>query len=135
MMQHTKEYADTLDPTELRVKEFKAPALSAGFRNLLQRLEISEMREPYPIAIPRAVLGREHLHPPALLDLPHIDSSLWGIYINIVTDSTGEVVGIISAQASHTAPILESLPLDSTVEEQQEPSSLCQSVNNQCTAA
>ena len=94
MMQHTKEYADTLDPTELRVKEFKARALSAGFRNLLQRLEISEMREPYPIAIPRAVLGREHLHPPALLDLPHIDSSLWGIYINIVTDSTGEVVEI-----------------------------------------
>ena len=94
MMQHTKEYADTLDPTELRVKGFKARALSAGFRNLLQRLEISEMREPYPIAIPRAVLGREHLHRPALLDLPHINSSFWSIYINIVTDSTGEVARI-----------------------------------------
>ncbi|CAG7556059.1 unnamed protein product [Fusarium equiseti] len=65
MMQHTKEYADTTDSTELRVKELKAQALSVGFRSILQRLEIS--------------------------DCPW---SFWGIYINIVTDSTGEVVGI-----------------------------------------
>jgi len=28
MMQHTKEYTDTTDPTKLRVKEFKVRALS-----------------------------------------------------------------------------------------------------------
>jgi len=55
------------------------------------------MRKPYFIAIHlevMSVLGREHLRPSDLSNLPHTDSGFWGVYINIVTDSTGEVVGI-----------------------------------------
>lgn len=100
MIQHTKEYADTIDPTELRVKECKVRAFSVSFLNLL-----GETRKPYFIAIPPEVmsaLGREHLRPSDLLDLPRTDSSFWGVYINIVTDSTGEVVGIyIGSSIAH----------------------------------
>ena len=133
-MQHTKEYADTLDPTGLRLKGFKARALSAGFPNLLQRLKISEMRGPYPIAIPLSLVVSIYIRPPFWICRP--STVAFGVSTSTLSPTAlAKWLESISAQASHTAPILASLPLESTVEEQQEPSTLCQSVNNQCTAA
>ncbi|RFN44376.1 hypothetical protein FIE12Z_11418 [Fusarium flagelliforme] len=123
MVQHTKESGDTIDPTELGVKELKARALSVGFRNLLQWLKILKMRESYSMAIPLEVmsaLGREHLRPSDLLDLLHTDRSFWGVYINLVTDSTGE--------ANHWL-------FESPLEEQPEPFTQFHDVNNQSTTA
>jgi hypothetical protein len=99
MLQNTKDHTSTIDPTDIRVKEFKARAFSIGFWKLFEELEISELRKPLFGGISQEVmslLGRPNLSPYDLLDLPTIDDNfrLWGVYINIVLDSSGNIVGI-----------------------------------------